>query len=85
MISCQLQRPRSAHKRAVITDTLMIHVKLDRAVIRTKFKNNLRSMARAEKRFKIIIMGHRDSLSYLILSWFGCLRGTLIYWLSPKF
>ena len=30
-------------------------------------------------------MGLGDSLSYLIVSWFGSLRGTLIYWLSPKF
>ena len=62
-----IRRPRSAH-RAVTTDTLMIYVKLDRAVIGTKFKNNPRSMARTKKRLKIIIMGHRDSLSYLILS-----------------
>ena len=34
----------------------------------TEFKNNPRSMARTKKRLKIIIMGHRDSLSYLILS-----------------
>ena len=26
-------------------------------------------MARTKKRLKIIIMGHRDSLSYLIFSW----------------
>lgn len=42
-------------------------------------------MAGTKKRFKIIIKGHGDSLSYLSLYWFGSLRGTLIYWLSPKF
>ena len=48
----------------------MTYVKPDRAVMGTKFRNNPRSMARTKKRLKIIIMGHRDSLSYLILSWF---------------
>ena len=43
---------------------------VDRAVMGTKFRNNPRSMARTKKRLKIIIMGHRDSLSYFILSWF---------------
>ena len=52
----------------MITDTLMTKVKLDRAVMGTKFKNNPRSMARTKKRLKIIIMGYRDSLSYLIVS-----------------
>ena len=41
---------------------------VDRAVMGTKFRNNPRSMARTKKRLKINIMGHRDSLSYLILS-----------------
>ena len=48
----------------------MTFVKLDRAVMGTKFKNNPRSMARTRKRLKIIIIGHRDFLSYLILSCF---------------
>ena len=34
-----------------------------------KIQNNPRSMARTKKRLKIIIMEHRDSLPYLILSW----------------
>ena len=68
-ISCQLHSTTTQRtQRAVITDTLMIYVKLDRAVMGTKFKNNPRSMARTKKRLKIIIIGHRDSLSYLILS-----------------
>ena len=46
----------------------MIYVKLDREVMGTKFKNNPRSMVRTKKRLKIIIMEHRDSLSYLIVS-----------------
>ena len=37
--------------RTYLADTLMIHVKLDRVIIRTKFKNNLRGMARTKKRF----------------------------------
>ena len=48
----------------------MTFVKLDRAVMGTKFKNNPRSMARTKKRLKIIFIGHRDSVSYLILSCF---------------
>ena len=35
-------------------------------------------MARTKKRLKIIITGHRDSLSYLIVSWPRCLT-----WLGP--
>ena len=35
-------------------------------------------MARTKKRLKIIIMGHRDSLSYLIVSWFLLSRTQLI-------
>ena len=48
---------------------------VDGAVLGTKFRNNPRSMARTEKRLKIIIMGHRDSLSYLILS---CTKSNLM-------
>ena len=60
----------SAHLWSRENDTLMTFVKLDRAVMGTKFKNNPRSMARTKKRLKIIFIGHRDSLSYLILSCF---------------
>ena len=55
----------------------MIYVKLDRGVMETKFKNNPHSMARTKKRLKIIIMEHRDSLSYLILSWLNPLEEVL--------
>ena len=37
---------------SVIADTLMIYVKLDRAVMGTKFKNNPRSMAGTKKKIE---------------------------------
>ena len=42
-----------------------------------KIQNNPRSMAWTKKRLKIIIMEHRDSLSYLILSWLNPLLEVL--------
>ena len=55
----------------------MTYVKLDRGVMVTKLKNNPRSMARTKKWLKIIIMEHRELLSYLILSWLTPLEEVL--------